>query len=107
MVRNFSLYALVAVGAVYIVMEQVIAFARQAARPAHHLNCAKITEARRKSALPGDRRMIRIKLCIGRNEQIEEAVMIVVSPRRPGRPAAERDARFLRDIGDCPVMLLL
>src|SRR5712692_11848576 len=51
--------------------------------------------------------MIRIKLCIARNEQIEEAVMIVVSPRRSGRPAAERDARFLRDIGECAIVIVV
>ena len=51
--------------------------------------------------------MIRINLGISRNEQIEEAVVIVVSPRRSSRPAAKRNARFLRDIGECAVMIVV
>src|SRR5258708_5862405 len=51
--------------------------------------------------------MVLIKLYVARNEQIEEAVMVVVSPRRSGRPAAERDARFLRDIRECTVMIVV
>src|ERR1700731_289923 len=106
-VRNSSLYAHVGEGSVSVVVKQVIAFARQSAWPAHYFNSAKITEAWRKSARPGDRRMLRIKLCVARNEQIEEAVVIVVSPRRSGRPAPERDARFLRDISECAVMIVV
>ena len=33
--------------------------------------------------------------------------MIVVSPCRSGRPAAERDARFFRHIGECTVVIVV
>src|SRR5438477_6988592 len=85
----------------------MIAFARQALRPAHHVDAAKLAVAGRKPTFACNWRIVYVELHIPGNEQIKPAIVIVVSPGRAGGPSAYRDARFLGDIGKGSIMIVV
>src|SRR5438552_3913464 len=106
-IGDASFFADVGECAVAVVVEETISLARYSARPAHHVHPAKLTRIRGKSALARARRMIRIELHVAGNKQIKQAVVIVVAPCWPGRPPAERDAGFFRDVGKRSVVIVV
>src|SRR5579864_8034827 len=48
-----------------------------------------------------------IKLHVTRNEQIQEAIVVVVAPRGTGGPTTESDTGFLCDIGKGAVVVVV
>ena len=88
-------------------MEEMVALARQAARPAHHIDSAKLAEIGRDGALSRDRRMVGIELHISRNKQIEPPVVVVIAPGRARGPASQRHACLLGDVGKSTVVVVV
>ena len=94
-------------GAVAIVVEQVVAFSRQTEWTTHCAHSAKLAGAGCNPGPPCNRRMFGIKFHIAGNKQIEQPVMIEVSPGRASGPATESDASFFGHIGERAVMMVV
>src|ERR1700727_910489 len=106
-VGDASLYAHISKSTVAVVVKQMVALARQAARTAHHGDSAKLTEPGRDAALASDGRIVGIELYVTGNEEVEEAIVVVIAPGRARRPAAESDSGLFRDVGKRTVMIVV
>jgi hypothetical protein len=85
----------------------MILFSRKTTRATHHRDSAELAEVGRYAALSCNRRMVPIKLHITGDKQIEPAVMVIVAPRRSGRPTAESDAGLLRHIRKRAIVIIV
>ena len=52
-------------------------------------------------------RVSRIEFRVAGYEQIESPIVIVVTPARPGRPAAQRDSCFFGYIGESAIVIVV
>ena len=94
-IGNSGSHADVGEGTIPIIVEEVILLSGQTTRSTHHIDAAEFTEARRDAALPGNRRMVSIKLYVSGNKQIQQAIVVVVAPGGPSRPATQGYSCFL------------
>src|SRR5712691_11620176 len=86
----------------------MVALSRYAARSAHQeIHAAELARTCRKSSQTGDGRMVRVKLHVAGNEQIQQAIVIVVTPRRAGGPSTQRDAGFLCHILERAILIVV
>ena len=106
-VRNSRIQAHIRERPISIVVKQVIAFARQSSRPAHHVDPSELAKIRGNPSLPGNRRILDVVLHIPGHEQIQQTVAVVVAPRRPRRPSPQRHARLLRDVRKSPIVIVV
>src|SRR5882724_7306904 len=88
-------------------MKEMVGFARQPARSAHHLYPAKLAEPRGNSGFPRHGRMVNVKLHIARHEQIESSIVVVVAPGGACGPTAQRHAGLFRDVCECAVAIVV
>src|SRR5207249_4761332 len=70
--------------AVTIVVEEVITFAEEPHRTTKNVDAAVLTCAFRNAVLSCEERAIEIVLDVAGDEEIEQAVVVVVAPRGPG-----------------------
>src|SRR5580700_1822505 len=106
-VGDASFYAHISKSAVAVVVKQMVALARQAARAAHHSDSAKLTESERDAALASDGRIVGIELYVTGNEKVEVAVVVVIPPSCTRRPSPERDSSFFRNVGKSAVVIVV
>src|ERR1700722_18373421 len=106
-VGDASLYAHISKSTVAVVVKQMVALSRQAARAAHHSDSAKLTEPGRDAALASDRRIVGIELYVTGNEEVEEAVVVVIAPSCTRRPSTESDSSFFRNVGKRAVVIVV
>src|SRR3984957_12730743 len=106
-VGDASLYAHISKSAVAVVVKQMVALARQAARAAHHCDSAKLAEPERDAAFASDGRIVGIELYVTGNEDVEESVVVVIAPGRTRRPSTERDSSFFRNVGKRAVVIIV
>jgi len=84
--------------AVAIVVEKMIAFSEESHGTTKDVDAAILARAFGDAAFPGEDRSIEIVLEVAGNEEIEQAVVIVVAPSGPSRPSAERDAERAKTV---------
>src|SRR6266480_7756799 len=85
----------------------MVAFSRQTSRPTHHGNASKLAKIRRKEALSCDRWMFQIKLQVTWNKQIEQPVVVIITPGRSGRPSLQCYPGLLGDVGESAVVVVV
>src|SRR5882762_4565955 len=90
-----------------IVTEQMVGLSRQTSRPAHHCNAAKLAKIGRNYPLSCDRWMIKIKLHVSWNKQIEPPVVVIITPRRSCRPSPQCHPSLLGDVGKSAVVVVV
>src|SRR4051812_11430738 len=74
---------------------------------AHGPHSTELARRSRNAAMARRWRMVRVKLQVPGDEQIQEAIMVIVSPCRPRGPAPERDACLLCDISETSVVIIV
>src|SRR2546423_9007108 len=85
----------------------MVALSRQTSRPTHHGNASKLAKSRRKEALSCDRWMFQIKLQVTWNKQIEQPVVVIITPGRSGRPSLQCYPGLLGDVGESAVVVVV
>src|SRR5215470_5508396 len=94
-------------GAIPVVVEQVIAFARQAAWTAHAADAAKLAGTRGQAVSARGGRVIGIELHVARYEEIQQSIVVVVAPGGTGRPPTEGHAGGFGDIRERAVVVVV
>src|SRR6266404_3059347 len=51
--------------------------------------------------------VIEVPLHIAHDDQVEQAIVIKIHPRRAGGPAAARDSSLFGDVGECSVAIIV
>src|SRR5579862_2567165 len=85
----------------------MIGLTDESERPAKNRNATELARIRRNGADTVHRRMIGIEFDVAGNEEIQQAVAVVITPRGAGGPAAERDTRFFGDVGERAVVIVV
>src|SRR2546430_15688614 len=85
----------------------MVGLSRQTSRPTHHGNASKLAKIRRKEALSCDRWMFQIKLQVTWNKQIEQPVVVIITPGRSGRPSLQCYPGLLGDVGESAVVVVV
>ncbi len=110
LVGHSGLHAYVGEGAVAVVVEEMIAFAGQAAGTAANLFAAEGAERVGRIAGTGGGQMLRVVMEVPGDKQIEAAVAIVIAPGGagvPGRGIGQSHAGFLCNVGKCAVVIVV
>src|ERR1700730_6911847 len=71
------------------------------------MHTAKLASAFGNSSLAGDGGMVGVKFHIARNEQVQQAIMVVVAPSRSSGPSSELHTGFLGHVRECPIMIVV
>src|SRR4051812_26105402 len=74
---------------------------------AHGRHSTELARRSRNAALARRWRMVRVKLQAPGDEQIQEAIMVIVSPCRPRGPAPESDACLVCEIAETTVVIIV
>src|SRR5436190_14344200 len=74
---------------------------------AHGPHSTELARRSRNAAMARRWRMVRVKLQVPGDEQIQEAIMVIVSPCRPRGPAPESDACLLCEIAETTVVIIV
>src|SRR2546430_8106745 len=85
----------------------MVGLSRQTSRPTHNGNASKLAKIRRKEALSCDRWMFQIKLQVTWNKQIEQPIVVIITPGRSGRPSPQCYPGLLGDVGESAVVVVV
>src|SRR6266496_5353934 len=93
-------------------MVERISFSGQTAWPTHHWHAAKLAivlagPTRLPCLARTRRQIIEIDLNVTRNEEIQTAISVVVSPACAGTPAFARDTQLVCDISERTVPVVM
>ena len=88
-------------------MKQVVTLSGKTSRAAKNVQTAKLASAFRDAIFAWEWRLLKTELGIAGDKQIQQAIMIVITPGRTRRPSAERDASFLCDVRKGPIMIVV
>src|SRR5882762_2239589 len=88
-------------------MEQVIRFAGKSPRAAHDGNPAKFAEALWQSSTSRNRWIVEIKFHVTGNEQIQVAIVVVVSPGGSRGPSSQGDSSLFCHVRESSIMIIV
>src|SRR6202043_768145 len=93
--------------AVAVVVEEMVSFAQQSHGTAENVDATILAGAFGNTILAREDRAIEIKAHVSGNEQIKQAVVGVVAPRRTCGPSSHRYTRFFGNIGEGAIMIVV